>query len=142
MNTKQEAIKNGNYELTKNEIGKKIRHDLKKEFGASAKFSVTTDYSGGNKVVHIIIKSLSEKYFKTDEEFVDEHMGMKLGEPQLYESLHDRFLRKDYIAIKNTVFDRIDELSNAYNYNNSDIMTDYYDYNYLCFITGDNIEVL
>ena len=124
------------------DIAKAIRKDLKKEFGKSMKFSVRTSRYTGGQSLTVTIKKADIKYFKTIEQFEQEHLFEKLDNPSLYESLLEQFKRHDYNAIKDEVLKKIDLIANNYNYDNSVSQVDYFDVNYYCFVGGDRIEVI
>ena len=140
MMSRDKAIKTGYYSLAGKEISKLIRKDLKKEFGKKIKFSVTTD-SGYTTVIRIKVLKASKDLFKTEQEFKTEYEKyLIMNEVQQYKDLFYRFKRNDDLSLKNEVFDKIETIGNKYNYDDSDPMTDYFDKNYICFVTGYKIE--
>lgn len=142
MLSKTEAQEKGYTQLDKNEIAKRIRKDLKTEFGKTAKFSVRSRYCGYIQSIDITIKQIDKTYFKSEEEFEEEHMTLKLTDPRLYESLHEDYENHDYNGIKNEIFKKIESIADKYNYDDSDIMTDYFDQNYYTSVTGSKIELI
>ena len=137
MMSKKECKEQGYYSMTVKEIASLIRKDLKAEFGKTAKFGVRSGISGYTQKITVTVKALDEKHFKTIEEFENENMTVKLSNPQLYESLLNQFNNKRLNSIKNDVYEQIEAIVDKYNYNDSDVYTDYFDYNYLSFINDD-----
>lgn len=121
------------------EIAKIVRKNLKAEFGKNAKFSVRCR---GYNALSVEVKKASADLFMTLEEFEDGHSRYKLQNPAIYENLKYRFERRDYIALKEDVYEKIVEIVNEYNFDNSDPYTDYCDVNYFTNIGGVEIEVI
>ena len=121
------------------EICKMMRRELKSVFGKTAKFSVRkTSYSS----IRVEVKSAHQDYFKTLEEFEAEHLGLKLEGNPLYDCLKNQFLDNDYNALSDEFTSVVEKICNAWNFDNSDPYTDYFDVNYYLNVTGENIEVI
>ena len=121
------------------EIAKEIRKNLKAEFGKTIKFSVRCrDYNA----LTVNVKKANENLFMSAEEFEKSHSRYKMTNPAIYENLKYRFDRRDYIALKEDVYEKIVEIVNEYNFDNSDPYTDYCDVNYFTNIGGNEIEVI
>lgn len=121
------------------EIAKAIRKNLKSEFGKNAKFSVRCR---GYNALSVDVKKANADLFMTLEEFEESHSRYRMTNPAIYENLKYRFERRDYIALKEDVYERIVEIVNEYNFDNSDPYTDYCDVNYFTNIGGTEIEVI
>ena len=129
--------------MSTKEIAKKIRANLKKEFGKTIKFSVRKKYEGS---IYVEIKSCDKKYRMTKEEFLHQNRNYKNSFETIdeYNKTYGEYFKDcfDYHTIKKEVRDKIDEIANEYNFDNSNIMTDYFDYNYFCNIGGYDIEFI
>ena len=121
------------------EIAKAIRKNLKSEFGKDAKFSVRCR---GYNALSVEVKKATADLFMTLEEFEESHSRYRMTNPAIYENLKYRFERRDYIALKENVYEKIVEIVNEYNFDNSDPYTDYCDVNYYTNIGGTEIEVI
>lgn len=121
------------------EIAKMVRKNLKAEFGKSMKFSVRCR---GYNALSVTVKKATPEMFMSVAEFEEGHSRYKLSNPAIYENLKYRFDRRDYIALKESVYDKIVEIVNEYNFDNSDPYTDYCDVNYFTNIDGVEIELI
>lgn len=99
------------------DIAKEIRKDLKEVFGKEFKFSVRIQRFSGGQAINIDIKKAPTYACYTDTE--------SYPDSRTY--------------VKKYVLDKIKEIINHYNYNNSDIMTDYFDVGFYSHI-NDRIE--
>jgi len=138
-------------ELTKSEkvamsitdIAKAVRKDLKKEFGKDIKFSVRSQRFAGGSSLTVQIKKCAVDYIKSEEEFDEEYMNFKLENPDVYKNLKLRYHRNDIIAVKDDIKERIDNIVNYYNFDESEPMYDYFCVNfYYHGVSGRNIEVI
>lgn len=135
MNKTQTELRN----MPLKEIAKEIRKNLRNEFGKSIKFSVRCrDYN----VLIVNVKKATPEMFMSVAEFEESHSRYKMTNPAIYENLKYRFDRRDYVALKEDVYDKIVEIVNEYNFDNSDPYTDYFDVNYYTNIGGNEIEVI
>jgi len=141
-----------NPDLTTTEIAKLIRKELKEKF-PNCKFSVTTEYFSGGSSITI---SLMEANFKVIKDFEDikeeeiQNLGYskeyvkniqkeryhQLNQYQLTENNKELccngvFLTKEGFDL----FKKVVEIANSYNYNKSDITTDYINVNFYLHIT-------
>ena len=123
--------------MTKNELAKNIRRDLKEAFGKTAKFSVRSHYVGCEISIIVQVKEAHENYFKTHEEFERENLDLKLEGNSLYETLEKQFYANKLSALKDEVYTTIKGLANGYNFDNSDPYTDLVDVAYFLSITDD-----
>lgn len=139
------------------EISKRIREQLKKEF-PKCKFSVVTEYYSGGSAIHLnlmesdrkVIKDFDDisdlalfqkehnsNYSKEDIKKIQETDNHQLNQYQLIEEYkvnewcNGVFLTEEgHNLLKRTV-----EIVNQYNYDDSDIMTDYFDVNFYLHIS-------
>ncbi|MBQ6220109.1 MAG: hypothetical protein IJH63_10230 [Methanobrevibacter sp.] len=121
--------------MTKNEIAKNIRRNLKKVFGKTMKFSVRSTFAGSTPSITVTIKEAHSNYFKTLSEYENEIMDLKINNPSLYNSLIKQFKSNRVNALSDEVMECITYLANEFNYDNSDPYTDYYDVGYYLTIT-------
>ena len=122
------------YEPTK-EIAKWIRKDLKKEFGKTIKFSVTSAVYP--REINVKIKQISMEHIIPENEFKEYMICSYLFDEDRY----DEYM-KPYTAgtnkfkkyhLKEDTYEKIQKIINKYNYDNSDPYTDYFDCNYYDF---------
>ncbi len=135
MNRTQTELRN----MPLKEIAKEIRKNLKAEFGKNAKFSVRCR---GYNALTVDVKKATPEMFMTVDEFEESHSRYKMTNPAIYENLKYRFDRRDYVALKDEVYERIVEIVNEFNFDNSDPYTDYVDVNYYSHVGGNEIEVI
>lgn len=103
-------------------ICQQIRKDLKEVFGKEWKITVKKSVGEG---IDITIRKCSEDVLKADAK----------GKEWVYSCSANEF-------IEESVVNKIANIANAYNYDNSDSMTDYFDRNYYLHIGIDlNKEV-
>lgn len=140
---KQELTKQEKINMDIKDIAKAIRKDLKKEFGKDIKFSVRISRFAGGQSLSVNIKQCSEKFFRSEADFEREYMEEKLTMPSVYENIKKRFDRRDAFAVKKEVRQKVDDIVNFYNYDESEPMYDYFNVNfYYSGVDGDNIEVI
>ena len=125
--------------LSTKEINKMIRKALKDEFGKKMKFSVRK--TGWNSI-RIEVKKADATFFMTREEFEEENSYSRVNFSWNWENMVHRFERNDYIALKPEIREKIETIANQWNFDNSDIMTDYFDVNYYLNVTGEEIELI
>ena len=121
------------------EIAKMVRKNLKTEFGKNIKFSVRCR---GYNALSVEVKKATSEMFMNEAEFEDSHSRYKVSNPAIYENLKFRFDRRDYIALKEDVYEKIVAIVNEFNFDNSDPYTDYCDVNYFTNIGGNEIELI
>lgn len=105
------------------EIAKYIRKDLKEKFWKDFKFSVRIDWwcytsSIYIEIVEWIIEIENKKFNSND--FENYHWSIRWE--KIYESQYTFKWRK--------LIKEVNKIRNLYNYDNSDVMTDYFDKNY------------
>ena len=138
MGTKQVAIE--------------LRKDLKKEF-PQCKFSVRTEYFSGGSGLTLSIMKTPFKIKTSSDEITEEairYYGVQSHyekdtlvrmQEEGYNQLNDKWVNEDYSKDRwnNGVFltleghsfiKRVVELANQYNYDHSDVQTDYFDVNF------------
>lgn len=132
-------------EMTKNELAKTIKRNLKNVFGNTMKFSVRSEYIGGTPNITIQIKGAHKDYFKTFEEYQAEnkHLIAFYG-IETYEQLMSQFKGNRLSALNDEVMECIQKLGNEFNYNNSDPYVDYFDIGYYLSVTdgGSDIAII
>lgn len=130
-------------EMTKNELAKAIRKNLKTVFGNTMKFSVRSKYIGGTPSITIQIKEAHEGYFKTFEEYKREnqHLIVFYGQ-DTYEQMMEQYPKNRLSTLTEEVKDVITKLGNEFNYNNSDPYTDYFDVGYYLTITDGGEDII
>jgi hypothetical protein len=135
------------------EIARRIREELKDEF-PRLKFSVVMEHH--NSIIIALMKSdikIIQKFedipkdafysYEIDQRYTED--DIRLSQNKKYHQLNEHTLRDDYNPLKwnNGVFltetghkilKRVEEIANRYNYDNSDIMTDYFDVNFYLHI--------
>lgn len=91
------------------EIAKLVRKDLKQTFGKDFKFSVTIDRYSMGQSLNVEIKTSPRNY---------------LNSIRVLDECSDasRFIEEGF-----EVLSLVDKIINNYNYDNSDVMTDYFD---------------
>lgn len=99
------------------EIAKQIRKDLKEVFGKEFKFSVRIQRYSGGQSINIDIKQAPKYACYTDTEMYPD--------PRTY--------------VKKYVTDQIRKITDHYNYDDSDIMTDYFNVGFYSHI-NDRIQ--
>ncbi|WP_323736246.1 LPD29 domain-containing protein [Methanosphaera sp. ISO3-F5] len=125
------------------DIAKLIRKDLKTRYGKTIKFSVTS--RGYPREINVTIKSISKQYIMTENEFktkmensyrYDESMYDEYMKPYTAKNNNDLIEFKEY-HLYDEVRDEINGIIDKYNYDNSDLYTDYFDVNYY---TGAGVD--
>lgn len=115
-------------------IAKWIRNDLKKEFGNTIKFSVTS--ARYPREINVRIKSISKEHLMTKDDFQEYMICSYLFDEYMYEDYMkpytDNTKFKKY-HLKEETYEKIGKIINKYNYDNSDPYTDYFDHNYYDF---------
>ena len=138
-------------ELTKSEkinmdiadIAKAVRKDIKNEFGNKIKCSVRSKRFAGGTSLSVELKKCSIDLIKSEEEFDEEYMDYRLTNPDLFKRLKLRYHRNEILAVKEEVTQKINEIVDAYNFDESDYMIDYYCVNfYYHGVSGNDIEVI
>lgn len=139
LNRTPEFIKQIHDSSTK-EIAKQIRKDLKEVFGKEFKFGVRSDYNkiwveakSGNKEIY------TEEYKKatTWEDFQElrENDRRLQFQPEIKNFKGMKFSYTDFgIEFTKT----LESIVEAYNHDNCDLMTDYFDVNYYTSISTDS----
>lgn len=116
-----------NYEerLNVKTIAKRVRQDLKKI--KDVKFSVRIERFSMGQAIRIELKSIGSPLFS-------EGFTKKLAETKdvrkTFEALADREFESRYSKRVNWVLDRAKKILESYNYDGSDVMTDYSDVNF------------
>lgn len=101
----------GDKKYNSSAIIKAIREDLKKEFPQKIyKFGVRRN-GAGSKCIQVLLKQVPK--FELIDQDIDAETHLRYA---------DQF-KKEFI-------NKITQIANAYNYDNSDIMSDYFDCNY------------
>ena len=132
------------------DIAKLIRTDLKKAYGKDIKFSVTS--RGYPRDISVTIKKISKKYLMDKDEF-EQHMktSYRFAEDMYdfymepYNSKEENGLYKfETWHLKDGVEDTVRSIMAKYNYDNSDLMTDYFDVNFYTSFgcNYDGVELL
>jgi hypothetical protein len=114
-------------DLSITEIAKEIRKELKKEFGKDCKFSVRTKrYSGGQSLT-VTAKKVTDDLIYTYEELCQKANFERLqyDNPDLYEYLDKKYQEVQFLT--DDTISRIKKIVEYYNYDESDIYTDYFD---------------
>lgn len=140
--SKKECILNGYRDMTTKEIAKLIRKDFKKEFDKTIKFSVRTDYNS----ITAKIKAISTEHLMTKEEFKEYMICSNHFDEMNYDYYMKAYETKKFkkYHLKEETYEKIMQIMNKYNYDNSDSMTDYFDVNYYDHFDFDwqGVEVL
>ena len=140
---KKELTKTEKINMSITDIAKAVRKDLKAEFGKDIKFSVRSQKFSGGTSLTVEIKKCILDFIKDEEAFDEEYLNYKLENPSLFKNLKYRYHNNDIIAVKDEIKERIDNIVNFYNFDESDIMTDYFCVNfYYHGVNGRNIEVI
>lgn len=140
---KKELTKSDKINMSITDIAKAVRKDLKKEFGKNIKFSVRSQKFSGGTSLSVQIKKCAIDFIKSEAEFDEEHLDYRLQNPDLYKNLKLRYHKNDIIAVKDEVKEKIDNIVNFYNFDESEPMYDYFCVNfYYHGVGGNNIEVI
>lgn len=119
------------------EIAKLIRKDLKKEFGKDCKFSVRISrYSGGQSLT-VTPKKVTDDLIYTYEELCEKANFERLqwDNPDLYEYLDKKYQEIQFLT--DETISRIKKIVDYYNYDESDIYTDYFDVGFYSHINDE-----
>ena len=139
---KKELTKSEKVSMSITDIAKAVRKDIKETFGKNIKCSVRSKKFAGGTSLTVEIKKCSLDLIKSEEEFDEEHMDLRLQNPDVYKRVKLRYHRNDIIAVKDEVTEKINDIVNFYNFDESDYMVDYYCVNfYYSGVTGNSIEV-
>lgn len=125
VKTKKQLFFERNLDIT--EIAKLIRKDLKKEFGKDCKFSVRTKRLSGGQSLDITCKKATADIIYSYEELCEkaDFDRLQYDNPQLYEYLNELYLNQQFLTEETRK--RINTIVEKYNYDESDIYTDYHD---------------
>lgn len=134
------------HDLSKTEIAKQIRKDLKELFGKDFKFSVTKSSVTYSRAIDVAIMSwnieiYTEEYKQAKKEAEESNTREtwdKVQELQREHKINVYIIGQDEPKIQYTVkteeaeklIEAVEKIHNLYNHNRSDAMTDYFDYNY------------
>ena len=114
-----------NYDIV--EIAKVIRKELKNEFGKDIKFNVKTK-RGYTPVLYITIKPQNDKYFQPLNEFMNEYKKEYRSD-----ELFEKYSIGDINRLNENIRNTIKNIVELFVVDNSDIMTDYFDINYVAW---------
>ena len=138
-------------DISTTDISKMIKQQLNKEF-KGCKFSIRTEYYSGGSSISVSLMKADFKVKKTFEELSEEILSLKeehgydraqiksLQEQENHQ-LNEFALRDDFSSLNwcngvflteegHNVLKRVAEISNQYNYDNSDSQIDYFDVNF------------
>lgn len=108
------------------EIAKIIRKDLKAKFGKGIKFGVTT--CRYPREINVKVKEIkADKYIEPFEDF---SRDWKYHYSYNDEQIQRIYNARDYRCLSDETLVAIKEILNKYNYDDSDVYTDYFDVNY------------
>jgi hypothetical protein len=162
IKAKGDLTKSEKINLSTKEIAKKIRTQLKEEF-KNLKFSVTKEsYSGGSSITISLMEG-DIKVFRTFEELTQEakdyyminnnysEENLKALCSEKYAQLNQYALKDDFDLNKwcnghfltkeaHNILSKVVDISNYYNYDNSDIQSDYFDVNYYMHLNVGSYE--
>lgn len=117
------------------DIAKVIRKELKDSFGNDIKFSIRTK-RGYTDTLYITIKPQNEKYLQNLEEYMKEYTteyefrhGIK--HPYMNDEIFEKYSKSSINRLNETICNTIRNIVELFKMDNSDIMTDYFDINYI-----------
>ena len=149
METKQ-LTQSEKISLGTKEIARLVRQQLKTEY-LNSKFSVRTEYFAGGSAIHLNLMATDIQVIRSPEDISEDDIfrldydleNIKKRQSEKYHQLNQYVLKEDYQKDRwcNGVFlteeghkmlQRVVQIVEQYNYNNSDSMTDYFDVNFYC----------
>ena len=108
------------------DIAKEIRKDLKAAFGNKIKFGVRSSRYP-REIIVIVKEILDDNYLQNFEDFSRE---WKFHYDYTDERINEIYSKRDYRSLDEKHLNEIKAIMDKYNYNNSDVYTDYFDVNY------------
>lgn len=116
------------------EIAKRVRADIKAAVKAKAlpagKYSVTISRFSGGRSMDVRVRDLPASFVLLNPERV------KREAANPHEFIYDGHCPR-YTPEGKAMLSLLERIANAYNYNRSDTMTDYFDVNYYCHVSVD-----
>lgn len=128
------------------EIAKTLRKLLKEEFGNDIKFNIKTE-RGYTDTLWIKIKPQNEKYLQPLDEYMREYKEKyyymhRVEHPYISDEVFEQYAKSDMNRLNENVRKTISGIVELFKLDNSDIMTDYFDINYVTFykleVDGDS----
>lgn len=119
------------------DIAKVLRKELKNTFGNDIKFSIKTK-RGYTDILYITIKPQNEKYLQNHKEYMEEfkrkyQYSYGLDHPYNTDEVFERYTKSDMERLDKNIRNTIRNIVDLFKLDNSDIMTDYFDVNYVAW---------
>ena len=118
------------------DIAKTVRKEFKKEFGKNMKISIRTERNWECDTLSIVIKDISPDYLIPLDEYEDECKKENLKydgveHTCINDEVFEKHCKTSIYRIKEPIMVKIAKLANLFVMDNSDMMTDYFDRNYI-----------
>ena len=120
------------------EIAKTLRKLLKNEFGNDIKFSIRSERGFSSDTLWIKIKPQNEKYLQPLDEYIEDYKEQYLlrhgiEHPYVSDEVFEDYCKVEIARLDKNVRETIRSIVDLFKLDNSDIQTDYFDINYVCF---------
>ena len=118
------------------EIAKVLRKEFKNEFGNNLRVSIKTERHWSCDELWITIKKINPDYLIPLDKYMDEYKKTYyqrhgIEHPYIDDETFEKYSRTNIDRVKNEILTRISTVANLFVMDNSDIMTDYFDRNYM-----------
>lgn len=119
------------------EIAKTLRKELKKEF-TDIKFNIKTERGWETDTLYITVKPQNEKHLTPLPEYMEEYKRTYyhrhgIEHPYINDEIFEKHAKLSIDRLNEDIRLKIHEITHLFVMDNSDIMTDYFDINYVCF---------